>query len=166
MIINLTYLFASIALCGGLIACTSNSPRSLEVSGSRDGYYAEPTDFVGVNFKIGEPQSGTSLTEALAGDRDKKALVEDLALFNRVPAETILRVEGHTDSVECDEAACAVLSARRAQALHDWLVANGVSEERLEPPKGFGSTRPVDDNSSERGRARNRRAYVSVEGLH
>ena len=64
-------------------------------------------------------------------------------------------VGGHTDS-RGDADANMVLSQERAQAVVDFLVANGVSPDQL-VAKGYGETRPVDTNRNEKGRARNRR---------
>jgi len=70
-----------------------------------------------------------------------------------------LRVEGHTDSVGSAKAN-QELSARRAQAVKAWLGArHGVKPERLET-QGLGDARPVADNKTEEGRARNRRVEL------
>jgi outer membrane protein OmpA-like peptidoglycan-associated protein len=69
-----------------------------------------------------------------------------------------LRVEGHTDN-QGSAAANQALSEKRAQAVVAWLVGHGVSAARL-TAKGFGSTNPVADNSSDDGRAKNRRVEL------
>ncbi|KAA6460134.1 OmpA family protein [Acidobacteria bacterium AB60] len=69
-----------------------------------------------------------------------------------------LTIEGHTDNVGA-AAANRALSERRAQAVRDWLVSKGVSADRL-TAKGYGDTKPVADNTTDEGRAKNRRVEL------
>jgi OOP family OmpA-OmpF porin len=69
-----------------------------------------------------------------------------------------LRVEGHTDN-QGNAAANQTLSEKRAQAVVAWLVAHGTSASRL-AAKGMGQTVPVADNSTQDGRAKNRRVEL------
>lgn len=71
------------------------------------------------------------------------------------PELASVRVEGHTDS-QGDEAANLELSRRRASAVARYLIARGVPAERL-AAEGFGERRPLVDNATAAGRARNRR---------
>ena len=66
-----------------------------------------------------------------------------------------LRVEGHTDN-QGTAASNQVLSERRAKAVVAWLTAHGIDASRL-TAQGFGQTKPVADNSTDEGRAKNRR---------
>jgi OOP family OmpA-OmpF porin len=77
----------------------------------------------------------------------------------RCPAFRIA-IEGHTDNVG-DEAANLALSERRAAAVAEYLVAAGVARERL-ATQGLGAAKPVADNATEDGRARNRRIVFAV----
>ena len=146
-------------------ACASSSPVESAAGDSKQGYFADPSDFWGVNFKPGQPASGKTLLEAVDGPRDQEAMENDLALLKRMPPEVPLRVLGFTDSKECSGLACSELSLQRAQVVHDWLLSHGVSKSRLSAPRGLGSTRPVGDNKTEDGRAQNRRAYISYEDV-
>ena len=65
---------------------------------------------------------------------------------------------GHTDSVG-DEAYNQKLSERRAQAVVDFLYAQGVSQGRI-TAIGMGETKPLADNATEEGRAQNRRVTI------
>ncbi|CAG1017924.1 putative lipoprotein YiaD [Burkholderiaceae bacterium] len=69
-----------------------------------------------------------------------------------------LTIVGHTDSTGSD-AINNPLSIDRAQSVRDYLAARGVSPSRVEVA-GRGSREPVADNSSEAGRARNRRVEI------
>jgi outer membrane protein OmpA-like peptidoglycan-associated protein len=69
-----------------------------------------------------------------------------------------LSVQGHTDNVG-SKAANQALSEKRAQSVVAWLTGHGVTANRLSA-KGLGDTQPVSDNSTEDGRARNRRVEL------
>lgn len=72
-----------------------------------------------------------------------------------------LRVEGHTDN-QGTAAANQALSEKRAQAVVAWLTAHGASAAQLKA-QGFGQSKPVADNSSEEGRAKNRRVELAKQ---
>jgi outer membrane protein OmpA-like peptidoglycan-associated protein len=71
-----------------------------------------------------------------------------------------LRIEGHTDSQGMETYNLA-LSDRRAKAVVAALVKRGIAAERLEG-LGFGPSRPVADNKTRAGRAKNRRVEIHV----
>ncbi|WP_407297688.1 OmpA family protein [Stutzerimonas zhaodongensis] len=88
--------------------------------------------------------------------------IEVLADFMKQYDQTSTTVEGHTDSIGTD-AYNQRLSSRRAEAVRDVLVDRyGIDANRLEAI-GYGESRPVADNSTELGRAINRRVEASVE---
>jgi outer membrane protein OmpA-like peptidoglycan-associated protein len=70
-----------------------------------------------------------------------------------------LEVQGHTDNVGAD-AYNQTLSDARAKAVVTWLIQHGVAADRL-TAKGFGKTKPVADNGSDEGRAKNRRVEIA-----
>lgn len=69
-------------------------------------------------------------------------------------------ISGHTDSTGREEDN-KLLSARRAQAVVNYLVQNGIDARRLKS-EGFGSSQPIAPNTTEEGRARNRRTELKV----
>lgn len=69
-------------------------------------------------------------------------------------------VIGHTDSVGSDEYNMG-LSMRRAQAVTDYLVSQGVNGQLIDT-SGVGESQPVATNDTEAGRAQNRRVEVHV----
>lgn len=85
-------------------------------------------------------------------------LEEMLAAVQR-RAEVNLDIEGHTDSTGTD-AYNEGLSQRRAQAVVDWLVAHGVSADRIRAV-GQGEREPIASNSTREGRSQNRRVEIS-----
>jgi len=88
--------------------------------------------------------------------------IEVLADFMKQYDQTSTTVEGHTDSIGTD-AYNQRLSMQRAESVRDALVNRyGVEANRLEAI-GYGESRPTADNSTELGRAINRRVEASVE---
>ena len=83
-------------------------------------------------------------------------------LMNDNPSVKI-QINGHTDDVGND-ADNLKLSESRAKAVVDYLISKGIDAKRL-ASKGFGETQPVADNSSEEGKALNRRTEFIVTGL-
>jgi OOP family OmpA-OmpF porin len=73
----------------------------------------------------------------------------------------LFRIDGHTDNVG-DSVMNIVLSQGRADAVKNYLVSKGVDASRISAT-GYGSNRPVVSNSTEAGRARNRRVDMQVE---
>ncbi|MDZ5457905.1 OmpA family protein [Azohydromonas lata] len=73
-------------------------------------------------------------------------------------ARQIVRIVGHTDNTGSD-AINNPLSVNRANAVRDYLVMRGVPAARI-TTEGRGSYEPVADNTSEAGRARNRRVEL------
>ncbi len=85
-----------------------------------------------------------------------------LQLMNDNPSIKI-QVNGYTDDVGSD-AENLTLSENRAKAVVDYLTAKGIDDRRL-AAKGFGETKPLADNSTEEGKALNRRTEFIVTGL-
>ena len=73
-----------------------------------------------------------------------------------------VQVEGYTDSVGGDEYN-QKLSENRANAVHDFLVQNGVPAANV-TAAGYGKNDPVADNSTAAGRQQNRRVNLVVSG--
>jgi len=73
-----------------------------------------------------------------------------------------VRIDGHTDD-QGPENFNRDLSLERAQAVLDYMVEAGIPDANLFP-RGFGESRPVADNSTEEGRANNRRIEFTLEG--
>ena len=81
------------------------------------------------------------------------------ALMAQSPALK-LQVQGHTDNVGTD-AYNQKLSDDRAAAVVAWLTQHQVKNDRL-TSQGYGKTRPVADNNTDEGRAKNRRVDVVI----
>jgi OOP family OmpA-OmpF porin len=72
-----------------------------------------------------------------------------------------VEVAGHTDS-RGSEAYNQQLSERRAKVVYDYLVDHGIDANRLSW-RGYGESQPIADNSTEAGRAQNRRTELKVQ---
>jgi len=83
--------------------------------------------------------------------------------IDETPRVTKLRIEGHTDNSGTPEGN-ETLSGQRALAVKKALIAKGVKAERL-LAVGFGQNKPVADNTTEEGKAKNRRTEFHVAEL-
>ena len=72
----------------------------------------------------------------------------------------MVEVQGHTDNVGKYDYNMD-LSERRAQAVRTYLINQGVPAERL-TAHGYGPDRPIDDNKTKAGRAKNRRVEFNI----
>jgi len=73
-----------------------------------------------------------------------------------------LRVEGHTDNTG-DAKKNMVLSQKRAESVREYLINQGVVADRL-VAEGFGQTKPIADNKTTEGKAKNRRVEFTITG--
>lgn len=86
------------------------------------------------------------------------ATLDDIIKLMKKVESANLEVQGHTDnsgSLEVNKK----LSQDRAQAVVDYLVQNGIENDRVRAV-GFGPDRPIADNKTKAGRAKNRRVEL------
>lgn len=106
----------------------------------------------GVNFKL----DSAELTEPAKAILDKVS--GDLMAY---PVKKDIEVQGHCSS-EASNAYNLRLSQRRSQSVVDYLKRKGVSNKLY--AKGYGEEYPIADNSTEAGRAKNRRVELIWTG--
>ncbi|WP_345970684.1 OmpA family protein [Sulfurimonas sp. HSL1-6] len=87
-----------------------------------------------------------------------KAAIRDLVL--KLQKDDKLIVTGHTDSIG-SELYNLKLSQRRADAVKNELVINGIGADRIET-KAKGESDPVATNATDEGRAQNRRVEIDI----
>jgi len=90
----------------------------------------------------------------------KRILDEIAAVLKAHPEIRRIRVEGHTDNVG-GQAYNLDLSERRARAVVAALLSRAVAKDRLSPA-GYGFSRPVANNATALGRAKNRRVEFTI----
>jgi flagellar motor protein MotB len=122
-----------------------------EVRGS--SRYDGPRVPLRLGFQRGDSVLGTQADEQL---QEVSRALRDGGLAN-----ASLQIEGHTDSVEGKtRAGRAALALRRANSVRDFLVQRcGIPAHRLSVT-GFADDYPLASNSSEKGRAANRRVEL------
>jgi outer membrane protein OmpA-like peptidoglycan-associated protein len=105
-------------------------------------------NLVGVNFDDGKdnlrPESTRILNEAVE-------------ILKRYPGLKI-EIAGHTDSRDSD-LRNQILSEKRAQAVMQYFVENGIDASRLQT-KGYGESMPISGNDTPEGRFKNRRVEL------
>lgn len=92
-------------------------------------------------------------------EANKSILDQAAALMKRAP-QVKLTVKGHTDAVG-HAATNKTLSQKRAQAVVDYLVKQGVDPAQLQAV-GYGQEQPIADNSTANGQFKNRRIEFEV----
>jgi OOP family OmpA-OmpF porin len=88
------------------------------------------------------------------------AALDEVAEVLNMNPKLHLRIDGHTDSMGT-EAFNQTLSEQRADAVRDYLEANGVAAGRL-MTEGFGMNFPLASNNTPEGMATNRRCEMTV----
>jgi outer membrane protein OmpA-like peptidoglycan-associated protein len=86
------------------------------------------------------------------------AIIEQIAALLRTHPELKVSIEGHTDNVGTPQNNKA-LSLQRAKSVMNAVVQKGIAATRL-TAVGWGQEKPIADNRSEDGRAKNRRVEI------
>lgn len=91
---------------------------------------------------------------------ESKMVLDQLIEFLNENSSIHIEIQGHTDNIGNDSDNLK-LSQSRSESVYNYLIANGISRERL-THKGFGKTMPVATNDTEEGRAKNRRTVFVI----
>jgi len=89
---------------------------------------------------------------------DSKPVIEQMIQLMKDAPDLVVEIQGHTDNTG-DANADQVLSEQRATAVKTALTSAGIPANRL-TAKGYGLTKPVADNATPEGRAKNRRVEL------
>ncbi len=87
-----------------------------------------------------------------------RAVLDPFAASLKDDAKAQVTIVGHTDSTG-SEAVNNPLSVQRAQSVRDYLSSRGVAATRV-ATEGRGEREPVSDNTTDAGRAKNRRVEI------
>ncbi len=106
---------------------------------------------------------GVILFDRASAELDRRSLptLRRLAQAANACPDVTIEIEGHTDSEGSDDRN-QPLSERRAQSVADYLALRGVPMERMKAV-GYGSSRPVASNETQKGMTRNRRIEFTVK---
>ena len=110
---------------------------------SKDGFIA-----LYINFETGKS----------AIKPESQSIIEQVAAMLNQNTALNVSIEGHTDNVG-DSKSNQLLSEARAKSVLDALAAKGIASSRLKS-KGWGQAKPMSDNNTEEGRAKNRRVEI------
>jgi OmpA-OmpF porin, OOP family len=110
---------------------------------NRDGHIA-----LYVNFDFGK---------SIIRD-ESRPIIEQVVKMLKSNPELKLSIEGHTDNVG-NPASNKTLSEERAKSVAAEIVSQGIAVERLSS-SGHGQDKPISENNSEEGRAKNRRVEL------
>ena len=139
----------------------SDEPRSIFVDGS-DADAAAPAEAIGpLETTIGFPDDAELSEQA-------RAELATVLESPQVEQGGAIILRGHSDAGGSDEVNLRA-SQIRAEAVRDFLVENGIEEDRIEII-AFGEQNPVAPNAlpdgtpNEEGRRRNRRVEILIEG--
>jgi OmpA-OmpF porin, OOP family len=88
-------------------------------------------------------------------------ILDRLVTFMNENKDKRVNLSGYTDSVGA-EAYNQRLSERRVNSVKDYIVRKGVDSSRVSG-QGFGESKPIADNKTKDGRAKNRRVEIKVQ---
>jgi outer membrane protein OmpA-like peptidoglycan-associated protein/tetratricopeptide (TPR) repeat protein len=91
---------------------------------------------------------------------ESKSVLDQMIEFLTFNATMCIQIQGYTDDIGKDEDNLK-LSNNRAHSVYNYLVSNGINPLRLSY-RGFGETAPIAPNSTEEGRAKNRRTCFVI----
>ena len=89
---------------------------------------------------------------------ESQSIVDELYKMLNANATLKIMVEGHTDNTG-NQVANQTLSEQRAVSVKQALVSKGIGTERIST-KGYGQDKPIADNTTEDGKAKNRRVEI------
>jgi outer membrane protein OmpA-like peptidoglycan-associated protein len=183
-LVNNTPLIVNVAVMDRNLAAMSDSTGKFEFDSLTPGYYllkftafdyldafSEVTVFPGRTTEIMKPllRNNTVITlyginfefgKALIMSGSYSVLDSAAGILSNYP-EVEVEILGHTDSIGSD-AANLTLSQKRAEAVRQYLIDMHMIEPVRLIAIGCGETKPIADNSTEEGRAKNRRVEFVI----
>ncbi|WP_412049181.1 MULTISPECIES: OmpA family protein [unclassified Hoeflea] len=149
------------ALAGGAIGGYMDQQES-ELRAQLQGTGVSVTR-VGNNIVLNMPSNITFDSDQSAVKPEFYPTLNSVALVLKKFNRSLVDVAGHTDSTGSDSYNLT-LSQQRAQSVASYLISQGNNSQRFYT-QGFGESRPVADNSTEFGRAANRRVEIQIAPL-
>jgi outer membrane protein OmpA-like peptidoglycan-associated protein len=91
------------------------------------------------------------------------ASLNEVAALLKADESLMLDIDGHTDEVGSNDSNLK-LSESRAGSVRTYLVGKGIAESRMKST-GFGEEKPIADNKTAAGRAKNRRTEMTLRNF-
>ncbi|WP_084635515.1 OmpA family protein [Pseudoxanthomonas sp. J35] len=147
---------------GGLAGAAVGNYQDRQQAALREKLQGTGVDVArkGDNITLNMPGNITFAFNSANIDPQFYTVLNDVAGVLREYDQTVVEVAGHTDSVGSDEVNQR-LSEQRAEAVAQYLAAQGVQRERL-ITVGAGKRYPIASNDTEAGRAANRRVEITL----
>lgn len=147
---------------------SQNSKKRTEVMASAKDTVSKETKETEPKVTVENTEAGIRLTmqnlqfkpdsaELLSGESSR---LKDIAELLKMVPEQMILIEGHTASVGNPRGEMQ-LSLERADTIKKALVKRGVGADKI-MVKGSGGTKPVADNSTPQGKAKNRRVEITI----
>ena len=89
---------------------------------------------------------------------ESQKIIDQIVEMLKSNATLKISIEGHTDNAGAIQSN-QILSENRAKAAMNAIVSKGIDKSRLSS-KGWGQSKPIGDNASEEGKAKNRRVEI------
>lgn len=114
-------------------------------------------DAIGKSFLLKNIYFESGSTQLTASSNSE---LDALATMIKENPTMIIRIDGHTDNVG-NEKDNLILSEKRAQSVVNELIKKGISDKNV-VANGFGETKPIADNSTDKGKRKNRRTEFTI----
>lgn len=150
------------AAAGGAVGYNWNAIRG-KLSRDTAGTGTQITEQPDGSLKVNIPSQVTFDTDSSTIKPSFRSVLDQVAQTLNQHQDVRAMVVGHTDSTG-NPTYNMQLSQRRAQAVAGYLGEHGVARARLSA-EGRGQTQPVADNSTEAGRAQNRRVEIFLKPI-
>ena len=116
------------------------------------------------NVEVGKPYRINNIyfgTNSAVINQETLTIIAEFTEYLKENKSIKIGIHGHTDNVG-NAASNLALSENRAKTIYHLLILNGIEASRLSY-KGFGASKPVASNLTEKGKALNRRTEFTVE---
>jgi len=142
-----------------LVGTEREFEKNTEVVVVRDTVYSEePTKTVEKEWKekVSDPERRITFNyQSDKVESEAKEVLGEIVEYLKTNEDYVLEIEGHTDNIG-DSESNKRHSLRRARAISDYLVKQGVLRGRIRV-SGRGESKPIATNATKEGRAKNRR---------
>ncbi len=148
------------ALVGGITGYNWNNIRN-RISGASRGTGTTVNEQPDGSLKVNIPSNVTFATDSYQINPALDNTLNEVASQMQQNPELVAEIRGFTDSTGSPQHN-QTLSQNRAQSVANYLSQHGVAPNRL-AANGFGQSNPIADNSTEGGRAQNRRVEIYLK---